>query len=240
MNILTLSCWSHSIKYHLFSWGGRSLLAAGLVKRVGLGGASISLKVTGREQDTRDAGFVDHHDAVQLILKTLAVHRHGVSDEAGRIAAVGHRVAHGGETFHHSMVIDGQVLDTIRELRELAPLHIDANIAGIEAGVGILPDVPQVAIFDTTFHVTMPDFAGTPEAGWVTAAWAHGQGFAAEAVGAMLDWADQRPEFDRSVAMIALDNAPSLRLARKAGYTRFADTTYKAHPITLFERHRPV
>jgi len=159
MNILTLSCWSHSIKYHLFSWGGRSLLAAGLVKRVGLGGASISLKVTGREQDTRDAGFVDHHGAVQLILKTLAVPRHGVSDEAGRIAAVGHRVAHGGETFHHSMVIDGQVLDTIRELRELAPLHIDANIAGIEAGVGILPDVPQVAIFDTTFHVTMPDFA---------------------------------------------------------------------------------
>ena len=159
MNILTLSCWSHSIKYHLFSWGGRSLLAAGLVKRVGLGGAAISLKVTGREQDSQDAGFVDHHGAVQLILETLAAPRHGISDEAGRIAAVGHRVAHGGETFHHSMVIDGQVLDTIRELRQLAPLHIDANIDGIEAAVDLLPGLPQVAIFDTTFHVTIPDFA---------------------------------------------------------------------------------
>jgi acetate kinase len=159
MNILTLSCWSHSIKYHLFTWGGRSLLAAGLVKRVGLGGASISLKVTGRKQDTQDVGFVDHHGAVLLILETLADSRHGIGDEAGRIAAVGHRVAHGGETFHHSMVIDGQVLDTIRELQQLAPLHIDANIAGIEAGMELLPDIPQVAIFDTTFHVTMPDFA---------------------------------------------------------------------------------
>lgn len=159
MNILTLSCWNHSIKYHLFSWGGRSLLAAGLVKRVGLGGASISLKVPDREQDTQEVGFVDHHGAVHLILETLADPRHGVSHEAGLIAAVGHRVAHGGETFHHSMVIDGQVLDTIRELQQLAPLHIEANIAGIEAAVGLLPDIPQVAIFDTTFHVTMPDFA---------------------------------------------------------------------------------
>jgi acetate kinase len=159
MNILTLSCWRHSIQYHLFSWGGRSLLAAGLVKRVGLGGASISLNVPDREQDRQDAGFVDHHAAVRLILETLAAARHGVSGEAGRIAAVGHRVAHGGETFHHSMVIEGQVLATIRELQQLAPLHIAANIAGIEAAVELLPGITQVAIFDTTFHVTMPDFA---------------------------------------------------------------------------------
>src|SRR6185369_15201470 len=159
MNILTLSCWSHSIKYHLFSRDGRSLLAAGLVKRVGLGGASISLKVPGRKQDTQDVEFVDHQSAVQLILETLAAPRQGVSDEAVRIAAVGHRVAHGGETFHHSMVIDGHVLDTIRGLQHLAPLHNAANIAGIEAAVGLLPDIPQVAIFDTTFHVTIPDFA---------------------------------------------------------------------------------
>jgi len=159
MNILTLSCWSHSIKYHLFSWGGRSLLAAGLVKRVGLGGASISLKVTGREQDTQDAGFVEHHGAVHLILETLADSRHGIGDKAGRIGAVGHRVAHGGETFQHSMVIDDQVLDTIRQLRQLAPLHNSANIAGIEAAMELLPAIPQVAIFDTTFHVTMPDYA---------------------------------------------------------------------------------
>ena len=159
MNILTLSCWSNSIKYHLFSWGGQSLLAAGLVKRVGLGGSSISLKVPGREETTQDAGFVDHLGAVHLVLETLSTHCHSVGNEAGNITAIGHRVAHGGETFHHSVLIDSQVLDTIRNLQQLAPLHNAANIAGIEATTKLLPNIPQVAIFDTTFHVTMPDFA---------------------------------------------------------------------------------
>ncbi|NTW87881.1 MAG: acetate kinase [Desulfobulbaceae bacterium] len=159
MNILTLSCWSNSIKYHLFSWGGRSLIAAGLVKRVGLGGSSINLQVPGRKQSNQDVEFVDHLGAIQLILETLATPRYGVSDEAREIAAVGHRVAHGGETFHHSVLIDRQVLNTIRGLQQLAPLHNAANIAGIEAATELLPDIPQVAIFDTTFHVTMPDFA---------------------------------------------------------------------------------
>ncbi|MBW4054329.1 MAG: acetate kinase [Proteobacteria bacterium] len=159
MNILTLNCWSNSIKYHLFSWGGRTLLAAGLVKRIGLGGASISLKVPGRKLETQHMAFVDHQGAVQLILEALAAPRNGVSDEAKLISAVGHRVAHGGESFHHSMVIDDQVLDTIRDLKQLAPLHNAANIAGIEAALELLPGIPQVAIFDTTFHVTMPDYA---------------------------------------------------------------------------------
>jgi len=155
MNILTLSCWSHSIKYHLFSWGGESLLAAGLVKRVGLGGTSISLKAPGCEEVTREVAFADHQEAVSLILDALS----GIGGEAGRIAAVGHRVAHGGETFHCSVVIDGQVLAAIRELQQLAPLHNAANIAGIEAAAKLLPHIPHVAIFDTAFHITMPDFA---------------------------------------------------------------------------------
>lgn len=159
MSILTLSCWSHSIKYHLFSWGGRSLLAAGLVKRVGLDGASISLKVPGREQSTREVEFADHRDAVRLILETLAATRHGISDQAARIAAVGHRVTHGGETFSGPMVLDDQVLDTIRGLQQLAPLHNAANIAGIEAAAELLPEIPQVAVFDTSFHVTIPESA---------------------------------------------------------------------------------
>jgi acetate kinase len=159
MNILTLSCWSHSIKYHLFSWGGRSLLAAGLVKRVGLGESSISLKVAGVEEDVQEVGFVDHLGAVQLILEALATSGRGISGKAAEIVAVGHRVAHGGETFHRSVLIDGQVLNTIRNLQKLAPLHNAANVAGIEAAAELLPNIPQVAIFDTTFHVTMPDFA---------------------------------------------------------------------------------
>ncbi|GFE62625.1 acetate kinase [Geobacter sp. AOG2] len=159
MNILTLSCWSHSIKYHLFSWGGESLLAAGLVKRVGLGGTSITIEVPGRTAETEDVEFVDHLAAVALILETLSDPRYGVDGEAAQIGAVGHRVAHGGERFHHSVVIDDQVLDAIRDLQQLAPLHNAANIAGIEAAMGLLPHLPQVAIFDTAFHVTMPDFA---------------------------------------------------------------------------------
>ena len=156
MNILTLSCWSHSIKFHLFSWGERELRASGLVKRVGLGGSSISLTMPGRESKTQEVGYTDHRSAVELILTTL---RHGSGDEAGSIAAVGHRVAHGGETFLHSVVIDHEVLETIQELCHLAPLHNSANIAGIEAALECLPQIPQVAIFDTTFHVTMPEFA---------------------------------------------------------------------------------
>jgi len=159
MNILTLSCWSQSIKYHLFSWGGQSLLATGLVKRVGLDGTSISLKVPGRKIYTDEVDFADHHGALHLILEALAAPLNGISDEAGRIAAVGHRVAHGGEAFHHSIQIDDKVLHILRDLQQLAPLHNAANIAGIEAAVKLLPNIPQVAIFDTTFHVTMPDFA---------------------------------------------------------------------------------
>ncbi|KAB0668272.1 acetate kinase [Oryzomonas sagensis] len=159
MNILTLSCRTHSIKFHLFTWGGESLLAAGDVKRVGLGGTSISLKVTGRENETREVEFVDHRGAVSLILAILDDPRHGIGEEAVQIGAVGHRVAHGGEQFRHSVVIDDQVLEAIRDLQQLAPLHNAANIAGIEAAAELLPHIPHVAIFDTAFHVTMPDFA---------------------------------------------------------------------------------
>lgn len=154
MNILTLSCWSHSIKYQLFSWGGQTLLAAGQVKRVGLGSSSFSLQVPGQPHSHRNIGFVDHRGAIQLIIKALTAR-----GAALPIAAVGHRVAHGGETFQHSVVIEGQVLNSIRELQQLAPLHISANIAGIEAAMEFLRDIPQVAIFDTTFHITMPDYA---------------------------------------------------------------------------------
>lgn len=135
------------------------MFAEGLVKRVGLGGASISLKVPGREEYTHDVEFVDHHAAVSLILDTLADTRHGVSNEAGQITAIGHRVAHGGEIFHQSVLINDQVLNAIRKLQQLAPLHNAANVSGIETAMELLPDIPQVAIFDTAFHSTMPEFA---------------------------------------------------------------------------------
>jgi RimJ/RimL family protein N-acetyltransferase len=87
---------------------------------------------------------------------------------------------------------------------------------------------------------TEPSFAGTPEAGWVTAAWAHGKGYASEAVAAMLEWGDRRPDFRRTVCMIDPENTASIRLAEKFGYTPFAETDYKTHPVILFERLRSI
>lgn len=159
MKVLTLNCWSHSIKYHLFSWDGKSVLAVGTVERVGLGSSFISQQVPGREPLCRETDYNDHQSAVARIIAALTDSRHGVIGDAGEILAVGHRVAHGGEEFHHSVQIDDHVLDAIRKLQHLAPLHCAPNIAGIEAAMGHLPGVPHVAIFDTAFHLTIPEYA---------------------------------------------------------------------------------
>ena len=157
--ILTLSCWSHSISFHLYSWDGKAELAAGTVERVALGGSSIHQRVPGREAFSLETEYTDHQSAVALIIATLTDPRHGVIADAGEISAVGHRVAHGGEEFRHSVQIDAHVLDAIRKLQHLAPLHCAPNIAGIEAAMGRLPDVPHMAIFDTAFHLSMPECA---------------------------------------------------------------------------------
>lgn len=159
MNILTLNCWSHSIKYHLFSWDSREVLAEGTVERVALGGSFISQRVRGRELFHQEQECSGHQSAVALILATLTDPRHGAIADAGKISAVGHRVAHGGEDFRHSVLIDEHVLDSIRKLQHLAPLHCAANIAGIEAARGNMSGIPHVAIFDTAFHLTMPGYA---------------------------------------------------------------------------------
>ncbi len=159
MNILTLTCWSHAIKYHLFSRDEWTVLAAGTIERIALGGSFISQQAPGREPSYLEAEADDHHGAVALIIAALTDPQQGVIADAGDISAVGHRVAHGGEEFRHSMRIDGQVLDSIRKLRHLAPQHCAANIAGIEAAMGLLPDIPHVAIFDTAFHQTIPEVA---------------------------------------------------------------------------------
>lgn len=159
MNILTLNCWSHTIKYHLFSWEGRAVLAVGTVERVGLGSSFIRQQVSDREPFCQEVEYNDHQSAIALIIATLTDQHHGVIADAGEIAAVGHRVAHGGEKFRHSVLIDDLVLTAIRKLHHLAPQHCAPNIAGIEAAMGHLPDIPHVAIFDTAFHLTMPEQA---------------------------------------------------------------------------------
>ncbi len=159
MKILTLNCWSHTIKYHLFSREMGAVLATGTVERVNLGGSFIRQQIPGREPFYLKTECNGHLSAVALIIATLTDPQHGVIAAAGEIAAVGHRVAHGGEEFRHSVRIDGKVLAAIRKLQHLAPLHSVPNIAGIEAAMEHLPTIPHVAIFDTAFHLSIPELA---------------------------------------------------------------------------------
>jgi acetate kinase len=159
MYILAINCGSSSVKYQLFDWEKREIIAKGLVERVVVGGSFIVHEVPGREKFRKESECADHTIALDLIIKTLTDPKHGVLGDIGQISAVGHRVVHGGESFTKSVLIDDTVLTAVKSVQHLAPLHNPPNIAGIEAVRAVLPDVPNVAIFDTAFHQTMPEFA---------------------------------------------------------------------------------
>jgi len=159
MLILTLNCRRFSAQYQLFDWGERVPLAWGKVERIVVGDSFLTHHVPGRAPQHLDGECADHRDALKLILATLADPKFGVISEVSRIAAVGHRVVHGGEKFTQSVLIDEEVTAAIREMVALAPLHNTPNLAGIRAAQEVLPQVPQVAIFDTAFHQTMPEAA---------------------------------------------------------------------------------
>lgn len=157
MQILALNCGSSSVKYQLFDWAKMEVVAKGMVERVIIGDSFILHEVPGREAYRCDSDCPDHKVAIDLIIKTLTDGEHGVLSEIGEISAVGHRVVHGGEKFTRSVMIDDAVLDAVKEVQHLAPLHNPPNISGIEAAKAVLPAVPHVAIFDTAFHQTMPE-----------------------------------------------------------------------------------
>ncbi|KAF0215258.1 MAG: acetate [Geobacteraceae bacterium] len=159
MDILALNCGSSSVKYQLFDWDKKEVIAKGMVERVIIGDSFIIHEVPGRETYREESDCPDHQVAINLITKTLTDPVHGVLKDINQISAVGHRVVHGGEKFTRSVLIDEQVLDAVKEVQHLAPLHNPPNIAGIEAAQALLPNVPQVAIFDTAFHQTMPEHA---------------------------------------------------------------------------------
>jgi acetate kinase len=159
MIILALNCGSSSVKYQLFDWERKEVVAKGMVERVIIGDSFIMHEVPGRETYRREYECPDHQVAVDLIIRTVVDAEHGVLKNINEISAVGHRVVHGGEMFTRSVLIDEQVLDAVKEVQHLAPLHNPPNIAGIEAAQAVLPDVPHVAIFDTAFHQTMPEHA---------------------------------------------------------------------------------
>jgi acetate kinase len=159
MQILALNCGSSSVKYQLFDWDKMEVVAKGMVERVIIGDSFILHEVPGREAHRRESDCPDHQVAIDLIIRTLTDPEHGVLKEINQISAVGHRVVHGGEKFTRSVMIDEAVLDAVKEVQHLAPLHNPPNISGIEAAKAVLPDVPHVAIFDTAFHQTMPEHA---------------------------------------------------------------------------------
>jgi acetate kinase len=159
MKVLVLNCGSSSIKYQFFDTARQKVMAKGLVDRIGMAGAVLSQK---REDgdDVRIAGeILDHTAAIQYVLGMLLSENHGVIKDKSEIQAVGHRVVHGGETFSGSVLIDDHVLKALYDNIELAPLHNPPNIKGIEAVKNSMPDVPQVAVFDTSFHAKMPEKA---------------------------------------------------------------------------------
>jgi acetate kinase len=159
MQILALNCGSSSVKYQLFDWDKMEVVAKGMVERVIIGDSFILHEVPGREAHRCESDCPDHQVAIDLIIRTLTDSEHGVLKEINQISAVGHRVVHGGEKFTRSVMIDEAVLDAVKEVQHLAPLHNPPNISGIEAAKAVLPDVPHVAIFDTAFHQTMPEHA---------------------------------------------------------------------------------
>lgn len=159
MQILALNCGSSSVKYQLFDWKLMEVVAKGMVERVIIGDSFILHEVPGKEAYRCESDCPDHQVAIALIIRTLTDPVHGVVKKIDEISAVGHRVVHGGEKFTCSVLIDENVLDAVKEVQHLAPLHNPPNISGIEAAQAVLPNVPHIAIFDTAFHQTMPEYA---------------------------------------------------------------------------------
>ncbi len=157
MNVLVLNCGSSSIKYQLLNMDGEPVvLAKGIVEKIGLTYGSFTYKPTGKDKVVIEQPIVDHSVGMDLILKALIDPNYGVLKSLQEIDAVGHRVAHGGEYFSESVKIDQEAKTKIRALGEIAPLHNPANLKGIETMEKLLPAVPQVAVFDTSFHQTLP------------------------------------------------------------------------------------
>lgn len=162
MIILVLNCGSSSLKYQVLDMQSESdfkLLAKGLVERIGLDMGILSHRVDGRDKFETETPIQNHTIGIKKVLDILIDEKLGVLKSLSEINAVGHRVAHGGELFKQSTLINADVIEGIKKLCELAPLHNPANLLGIEAVLSLMPNVPQVAVFDTSFHQTMPDYA---------------------------------------------------------------------------------
>lgn len=156
MIILVINCGSSSVKYQLFNVAKRMVLAKGSIDRIGQSASVFKHVAKGGATTSRTVNCPDHYFAISIIAKTLTDKRHGVIKSVNEITGIGHRVVHGGEEFKHSTLITPEVKRSIEKFSELAPLHNPPALSGIRACSMILKDIPQAAVFDTSFHQTMP------------------------------------------------------------------------------------
>jgi len=156
MVILTLNCGSSSAKYQVYDWTNKAVLAVGVVERIGLAYSTIEHKAVGKEEFHDKVSCPTHKEAIELVIKLLSDATYGVIKDVREISAVGHRVLHGGELFKKSALVTDEVVEQLKELIPLGPLHMPANIMGIEAARKVMPDVPHAIVMDTAWHQTMP------------------------------------------------------------------------------------
>jgi acetate kinase len=161
MKILVLNCGSSSLKYKLFEMETNTLLARGQADRIGLADALFLHEATGRDALLAEMPLRNHQEAVQALLAYLIDGQQGILTGMNEIDGVGHRVVHGGEHFQTSVIVDAATRNILESTKKLAPLHNPPNLVGIDICTGLMPGVPQVAVFDTAFHQTMPAYAFT-------------------------------------------------------------------------------
>ena len=159
MKVLVINCGSSSLKYQLIDMENESVLAKGLCERIGIEGSKLTHKPAGKDTYETVQPMPDHQVAVRIVLDALTDAEHGVISDIAEIKAVGHRVLHAGQYYSDSIIVNEDVKRVVRECFDLGPLHNPANLIGIEACEVAMPGTPQIAVFDTAFHQTMPEKA---------------------------------------------------------------------------------
>ena len=159
MKILVLNCGSSSIKYKLFDMDKNDVIAQGGIEKIGMKGSFLKLTDAGGEKVIIEKEIPEHTCGVKFIFEVLTTGKYAVLKSLSELNAVGHRMVHGGEKFNKSVLLTPEVLEAFAACNDLAPLHNPANLKGVNAVSELLPDIPQVGVFDTAFHQTMPDYA---------------------------------------------------------------------------------
>lgn len=156
MKVLVVNAGSSSLKYQLFETNSGDVLAKGNCERIGIEGSRLIHKISGKEDYIKETELKDHSEAMKLVVSTLLSDEYGCLKSVDEIEAIGHRVVHGGPYFTQSVLVTDEVMQTLEKCTSYAPLHTAAHIMGIKGCKSVMPDIPEVLVFDTAFHQTMP------------------------------------------------------------------------------------